>query len=115
VLAHARCPPLLIVSVDGVRVEWDDLHRQLTVQGRRLALRPQAYLFVRTLVAQAKAWEAGQADDRLVGHEALCRETGAPSRHALHALASEVSQELGHCLLVINEYGQGYSMRGIVS
>ena len=111
-----RCPPPLIVSIDGVRVECDDLHRWLSVQGRRLALRSQAYLFVRALVAQAKACEAGQAGDRLVSHEALCQETSAPSRHALHALASEVSQELGTLpILVINEYGQGYSMRGIVS
>ncbi len=98
----------LLSSSTFASVICDDLRHQLVIQGRRLSLRPQIYFLARALILQAKAWESGQADGRLVSHKALCRETGATSMHALHALASEAGAELRHCLLIINKYGQGY-------
>jgi hypothetical protein len=108
-----RCPPTFTASIDGVSVACDDLHHQLTVRGRRLTLPTQVYLFARALVMQARACEAEQVPDRVVSHAELCQETGAPDLVALRVLAFEARADLRPRLLIINEYGRGYSIRGV--
>jgi hypothetical protein len=100
--------PLIKTTHSFASVITDDLRHQFTINGRRLTLPTQVYLFARALIVQGKACEAGQATDSLVSHADLCRETGAPDLAALRVLAWETRQELQHCLLIINVYGKGY-------